>query len=166
MQTIYEIIAHKFKFLPKEAAWSKQLPSPVVLKGQSLSHPSSKQVHQFNRAASCNDIDIEVSINSFSKNVLNSSVKRVHKKCNFVTSIKKKQKKNKYFLLLPDWIDKSGRVKVQSLVSKALNWLLGEIDSSTSANEAHSSLRICEITPAFSAVRDIPLESFLAKGYQ
>jgi len=51
---------------------------------------------------------------------------------------------------------------VQSLVSKAfVNWLLG-FDSSTSDNETQSSLRICEITPAFSAVLDIPRESFLA----
>jgi hypothetical protein len=51
---------------------------------------------------------------------------------------------------------------VQSFVSKALNWLLG-FDSSTSDNDTQSSLRICEITPAFSAVLDIPRESFFAK---
>jgi len=37
------------------------------------------------------------------------------------------------------------------------------VDSSTSANEADNSLRIWEITKAFSAVREIPRESFLAK---
>ena len=67
----------------------------------------------------------------------------------------------------PDWIDRSGSVKVQSLVSKTfVNWLFG-FDSSTSDKETQSSLRICEITPAFSAVLDIPRESFLAidKGW-
>lgn len=67
-----------------------------------------------------------------------------------------------YILYSPDWIDRSGRVKVQSFVSKALNWLLG-FDSSTSDNDTQSSLRIWEITPAFSAVLDIPRESFFAK---
>lgn len=42
----------------------------------------------------------------------------------------------------PDWVERSGRVKVQSFVSKALNWLLKELGSSTSESEAHNSLRI------------------------
>ena len=64
----------------------------------------------------------------------------------------------------PDCVDKSGNVNVQSLVSVELfkltnNWL---DSSSVSEREAQTSLRICEMTVAFSAVLDIPLDSFLA----
>ena len=63
----------------------------------------------------------------------------------------------------PDWVDRSGREKVQSLVSKLPLWpFMFGIDSSTSANETHNSLRTWEIIPAFSAVLEMPLDNFFA----
>jgi hypothetical protein len=62
------------KFLPKDAAWSKQFPSPVVANGHSRWH-APESAHQLRRPDCSKDIKLDISIRSFSRKPRKSSDK-------------------------------------------------------------------------------------------
>lgn len=63
-----------YKLLPKDAAWSKQFPSPVVASGQSRWH-APESAHQLRRPDCSSDTKLDISIRSFSRKPRKSSDK-------------------------------------------------------------------------------------------
>lgn len=72
---------------PREAAWRRQFPSPVVARGHSrCDAPTS--AHQLRRPAPSRETKVDVSIRSRSRNIRNSSV-QANKNINHIDAILK-----------------------------------------------------------------------------
>jgi hypothetical protein len=102
------------KLLPKDAAWSKQFPSPVVANGHSRWH-TPESAHQLRRPDCSKDIKLDISIRSFSRKPRKSSDKFITE---WKVTKKKKQNIDKYWC---PWFELYNTSCVYSVTEKILN---------------------------------------------